>query len=42
MLAVGGACVYVCESACTCLCKGMHMLMHIFVPGSISGIIYQT
>ncbi len=37
-----GVRAYVCVSACACLCEGMHVLMHIYVPGSISGIIYQT
>lgn len=34
--------VCVCVSACACLHGGMHTLMHIYVPGSICGIIYLT
>lgn len=40
-----GSCgfVCVCVSTRTFLCdESMHMLMHIYVPGSISGIIYLT
>lgn len=32
----------VCVSACARICEGMHTLMHIYVPGSITGIIYLT
>lgn len=44
----GGVVVYsgwqgiVCVFSNARRCKGMHMVMHIYVPGSICGIIYLT